>query len=74
MVTRRLITCGITPYGFAAFIDPANMTLCNIKDRIETLAADEKALCSGAILLVGMTLYPTFGIDCGAAVSACLTG
>ncbi len=55
----------INPNGFADFINPANLTLCNTKDQTETLAVAEEALRSGAVSLVVMTLNKPLGLTEG---------
>lgn len=55
----------VNPNGFVAFIDPANLTLCNAKDQTETLAVAEEALRSGAVSLVVMVLTKPLGLTEG---------
>lgn len=46
----------INPTGFADFVDPSMLTICNTKNQKETLAIAEEALRSGAVSLVVMSL------------------
>ncbi len=55
----------INPNGFASFIDPSNLTLCNTNNQIETLAVAEETLRSGAASLVVMTLTKPLGLTEG---------
>ena len=49
------------PNGFAEFIDPASVTICNAKNQMGVLAVAEEALRSGAVTLVVMTLNQPIG-------------
>jgi len=53
------------PSGFADFIDPAHLTICNANDQVETLALAEEALRSGAVSLVVMQLNKPLGLTEG---------
>ncbi|UZD91040.1 ImuA family protein [Cognatishimia activa] len=55
----------INPIGFAEFIEPADLTLCKTEHQLETLAAAEEALRSGAVALVVMTLSKPIGLTEG---------
>ncbi|WP_338048692.1 hypothetical protein [Phaeobacter porticola] len=55
----------INPNGFAAFIAPSDLTLCNTKDQTQTLAVAEEALRSGAVSLVVVLLNKPLGLTEG---------
>jgi len=55
----------LNPNGFAEFIDPVVLTLCNAKDQKEALAVAEEALRSGAVTLVVVTLSKPIGLTEG---------
>ncbi|MBK0329238.1 hypothetical protein I5535_18325 [Rhodobacteraceae bacterium F11138] len=44
----------INPTGFAGFVSPAELAICNTEKQTETLAVAEEALRSGAVSLVVM--------------------
>lgn len=53
------------PNGFADFINPASVIICNAKDQREVLAVAEEALRSGAVTFVVMTLSQPIGLTEG---------
>ena len=55
----------INPDGFAAFMDPADLLLCNAQSQIEALAVTEEALRSGAVALVIVSLTKPLGLTEG---------
>jgi|TARA_R110002096_G_scaffold1979_3_gene10396 protein ImuA len=55
----------INPNGFADFIAPSKLTLCNTKDQKQSLAVAEQALRAGAVSLVVMTLNKPLGLTEG---------
>ncbi|MBO9476638.1 hypothetical protein J7382_03725 [Shimia sp. R11_0] len=58
-------TTHINPTGFADFVEPAALTVCNTKNQSETLAVAEEALRSGAVSLVVMSLNKPLGLTEG---------
>ncbi|MDB6176999.1 hypothetical protein PAF17_05690 [Paracoccus sp. Z330] len=58
-------TSQINPTGFADFLEPAALTVCNTKNQPETLAVAEEALRSGAVSLVVMSLNKSLGLTEG---------
>ncbi|WP_366934209.1 hypothetical protein [Phaeobacter sp.] len=55
----------VNPNGFADFLDPARLTLCNSHDQAETLALAEEALRSGAVSLVVMQINRPLSLTAG---------
>ncbi|ABF62910.1 ImuA family protein [Ruegeria sp. TM1040] len=55
----------INPDGFAEFINPADLLLCNAPSQIDALAATEEALRSGAVALVVVSLTKPLGLTEG---------
>lgn len=55
----------INPSGFADYLDPSRLTICNTSDQTETLAVAEEALRSGAVSLVVMVLGKSVGLTEG---------
>ncbi|MEJ6393541.1 hypothetical protein V8J82_09765 [Gymnodinialimonas sp. 2305UL16-5] len=55
----------INPNGSIAFVDPADLIICQTKTQSETLAVAEEALRSGAASLVVMTLGKPLGLTEG---------
>ncbi|UWQ03258.1 hypothetical protein K3X44_06475 [Aliiroseovarius crassostreae] len=55
----------INPTGFADFLEPAALTICNTENQSETLAVAEEALRSGAVSLVVMQLNKPIGLTEG---------
>lgn len=64
-VRERWDSTQINPNGFAAFIAPSELMLCNTKDQTQTLAVAEEALRSGVASLVVMTLNKPLGLTEG---------
>ncbi|WP_170409818.1 ImuA family protein [Ruegeria atlantica] len=58
-------TTQINPTGFADFVEPAALTVCNTGNQSETLAGAEEALRSGAVSLVVMSLNKPLGLTEG---------
>ncbi|WP_378212553.1 hypothetical protein U5922_010720 [Aquicoccus sp. G2-2] len=52
----------INPNGFSEFIPPSELTCCNTKDQMQSLAVAEEALRSGIVSLVVMTLSKPLGL------------
>ncbi|WP_365353632.1 hypothetical protein [uncultured Roseovarius sp.] len=55
----------INPTGFADFVEPSVLTVCNTGKHTETLAVAEEALRSGAVSLVVMSLNQPLGLTEG---------
>ena len=55
----------INPNGFADFLPPAALTLCNTPEQLDTLAVAEEALRSGAAPLVVMQLSKPLNLTQG---------
>ncbi|UWQ12586.1 hypothetical protein K3X41_06425 [Aliiroseovarius crassostreae] len=55
----------INPCGFAGFVEPAALTVCNTNNQSETLAVAEEALRSGAVSLVVISLNQPLGLTEG---------
>jgi protein ImuA len=55
----------ISPTGFADFVEPSGLTICNTGKHTETLAVAEEALRSGAVSLVVMQLNQSLGLTEG---------
>lgn len=55
----------INPTGFADFVQPSALTVCNTTKQSETLAVAEEALRSGAVPLVVMSLNKPLGLTEG---------
>ena len=55
----------INPTGFADFVEPSVLTICNTGKHTETLAIAEEALRSGAVPLVVMSLNQPLGLTEG---------
>lgn len=58
-------TTQINPAGFADFVEPATLTVCNTGNQSETLAGAEEALQSGTVSLVVMSLNEPLGLTEG---------
>jgi len=58
-------TTQINPTGFADFVEPMALTICNTTNQSETLAVAEEALRSGAVSLVVMYLNKPLGLTEG---------
>lgn len=58
-------TTQINPTGFANFVEPAALTVCNTGNQSETLAVADEALESGAVSLVVMSLNKPLGLTEG---------
>jgi protein ImuA len=58
-------TTQINPTGFADFVVPTALTVCNTGNQSETLAVAEEALRSGAVSLVVMSLNKPLGLTEG---------
>jgi len=58
-------TTQINPTGFADFVEPGTLTVCNTGNQSETLAVAEEALRSGAVSLVAMSLKKSLGLTEG---------
>lgn len=55
----------INPAGFANFVGPSALTVCNAGNQSETLAVAEEALRSGAVSLVVMPVNKPLGLTEG---------
>lgn len=55
----------VNPNGFSDFLNPAQLTICNVHSQIETLTLAEETLRSGAVSLVVMQLNKPLGLTEG---------